>query len=432
MIINFDHNPLHHGTLGAIRSLGRAGVPVHLVQERRGLPVGRSRYVHSEHAWPVTLRGAGDAVVVLRELAARISGRPVVLPVDDAGAIFLAEHADALVESYDLPRQQPQLARRLLDKHSLVEICAEAGVAHPETLRPRSWQELITTEPPGGRWPVVLKQATPWIESSVPELPRTVIVRDRSELAGLASRATAADPGLLLQEYLPPSPGGDWFFHGYYDAGGTVRFGGTGVKVRSWPAYAGFTVLGRSMANPAVHRAADTLLRSVGYSGIVDIDLRLDPSTGRYHVLDVNPRLGAQHRLFRSAAGIDVARAFHLDLTGRAIPAAPPAQGRTFLVENFEPATARRYLDDGHLDVGTWWRSIRSVDEFAWFAGDDPLPFAAMIVRSAAEGLRNRIPALRRRPARRPALAARVTTFPVREPRRPESPRHSARVRPHP
>src|SRR5689334_24641872 len=87
MIIKFDDNPLHHGTLGAIRSLGRAGVPVHLVQESRALPAARSRYVRSKHAWPTELHGAEDAVAVLGALTAEIGERPVLIPVDDAGAI---------------------------------------------------------------------------------------------------------------------------------------------------------------------------------------------------------------------------------------------------------------------------------------------------------------------------------------------------------
>jgi predicted ATP-grasp superfamily ATP-dependent carboligase len=424
MIIKFDHNPLHHGTLGAIRSLGRAGVPVHLVQESRGLPTGRSRYVRSEHAWPATLAGAGDAVDMLRDLASGIAGRPALLPVDDAGAIFVGEHADELAASYDFPRQPPDLARLLIDKHSLAGICAMAGAAHPRTIRPASWPELIAAEPPGGRWPVVLKRVAPWAEPSVPALPSTVLVHGRPLLEQLAALATAEDPGLLLQEYLPPSPAGDWFFHGYYDAAGTARFSGTGVKRRSWPAYTGLTVLGQSADNRKVHAEVDALLRAVGYVGIVDVDLRLDPRTGRHHVLDVNPRIGAQHRLFQSTTGLDVVRTWHLDLTGRSVPAASALEGRSFLAENFEPAAARRYHRDGRLDAGAWWRSVRSVDELAWFAGDDPRPFAAMVVRSAGEGFRHRYPALRRRGGGGSSLAARVTAG-VQQPHRPRSPDRS-------
>jgi predicted ATP-grasp superfamily ATP-dependent carboligase len=427
VIIKFDDNPLHHGTLGAVRTLGRAGVPVHLIQECRALPVARSRYVRSEHAWPADLRGADDAVAVLEALSAEIGGRPVLLPVDDAGAVFVSEHADVLVDAYDFPQQPPNLARSLIDKHRLAWICAEQDVPHPRTVRPGSWEELVSADPPGGHWPVVVKRIAPWVAPSVPGLPSTSIAASRADLSRLADRAVADDPGLLLQEYLPPSPDGDWFFHGYYDAAGTVRFSGTGVKRRSWPPYSGSTVLGRSASNLQVQAQVDALLNPIGYSGIVDVDLRLAPDTGWYHVLDVNPRLGAQHRLFQSAAGVDVVRALHLDLTGRAIDPALALEGRTFLAENLDPAAARRYIRDGAVDAAGWWRSVRSADEFAWLAGDDPMPFAAMILRSAGEGFRQRHPAFARHRDGLPSFAARVAAPAGGKRSCPDSPERSAR-----
>ena len=33
LVLKFDRNPLHHGGLGVIRSLGKLGVPVYGVQE---------------------------------------------------------------------------------------------------------------------------------------------------------------------------------------------------------------------------------------------------------------------------------------------------------------------------------------------------------------------------------------------------------------
>jgi len=41
------------------------------------------------------------------------------------------------------------------------------------------------------------------------------------------------------------------------------------------------------------------LLAKLGYRGILDLDIRLDERTGDYHLLDFNPRLGAQFRVFR-------------------------------------------------------------------------------------------------------------------------------------
>lgn len=411
VVVKFDLNPLHHGTLGAIRSLGRHGVPVHLLQESRWLPTALSRYVTGRHAWPSGITGPGDAVVVLRTLADKIGKRPVLLPVDDAGAIFVSEHGAALSPAFDFARQRPGLAQSLVDKYALAQHCATLAVPHPRTARPPTWDDLVFASPPDGRWPAVLKRVTPWGTTSSRGLPSTRLIH-QGELADLAETVHAdptGDPGLLLQEYVPAAPGQDYFFHGYYDENSNCLASFTGVKDRSWPAYTGLTVLGRAEEVPAVREQVDVLLRGIGFTGIVDVDLRRDRRSGAYHVLDVNPRLGAQFRLFETFAGVDVVLAMHLHLTHRPVPITPQVSGRTFLVENLEPAAAARYRRDGHLDVRQWWESVCGVDEFAWLAADDLLPFVTMICRSVSEGMRRRTGLVRKNERASPTLNDVVT-----------------------
>jgi D-aspartate ligase len=45
VVLKFDPNVMHHGGLGAIRSLGRMGVPVYAVQESSWSPAAHSRYL---------------------------------------------------------------------------------------------------------------------------------------------------------------------------------------------------------------------------------------------------------------------------------------------------------------------------------------------------------------------------------------------------
>ena len=117
----------------------------------------------------------------------------------------------------------------------------------------------------------------------------------------------------MLQEFIPGGPGQDWFFHGYCDAAASCRPAFTGVKERSYPAHAGLTSLGRSTPNPRLRDEITGLLSRLSYRGILDLDLRWDARDGQYKLLDFNPRLGAQFRLFRDTAGVDVAIAQYLD-----------------------------------------------------------------------------------------------------------------------
>ena len=51
VVLKFDQNPLHHGSLGVIRSLGRLGVPVYGVHEGAWAPAASSRYLAGRFFW---------------------------------------------------------------------------------------------------------------------------------------------------------------------------------------------------------------------------------------------------------------------------------------------------------------------------------------------------------------------------------------------
>ena len=93
---------------------------------------------------------------------------------------------------------------------------------------------------------------------------------------------------------------------------------------------------------------------TLGYRGILDLDLRLDPRDAQYKLLDFNPRLGAQFRLFSTDIGVDVVRAAYLDLTGQPVAAGAATRGRRFLVENYDPLGALGYWRRGELRFGPW------------------------------------------------------------------------------
>ena len=119
-------------------------------------------------------------------------------------------------------------------------------------------------------------------------------------------------------------------------------------------------------------------MKAVGYRGVLDIGYRFDARDGQYKLLDVNPRIGATFRLFVAADGMDVVRAMYLDLTGQPVSSAPMLEGRKWLVENNDVISFRRYRAKGELKFLDWLRSLRGVQEVAWFTWDDLLPFAIM------------------------------------------------------
>jgi D-aspartate ligase len=420
VVLKFDPNVMHHGGLGVIRSLGRRGVPVYGVHEGQWAPAAKSRYLQGRFfrlPSPDDAERARAALLLLAELI----GQPAVLiPTDDAGAIFLAEHGGGLRRDFLFPDPPADLPRRVADKYALYRLCRELGVPCPRAGLAESL-EAAGEFAAGAGFPLVAKLAMPW-DHGRGGLRSTSIVRSREELARTYEASARAGVGLMLQEFIPGGPGQDWFFHGYCDGASTCRPAFTGVKERSYPAHAGLTCLGRSVSNPRLRDEVIRLLSRLGYRGIVDLDLRWDTRDGQYKLLDFNPRIGAQFRLFHDTAGTDVATACYLDLTDGTVPQREQVDGRGFLVENYDPLAALGYWRSGELRLRSWLASLRAVDEMAWFARDDPWPFALMclrmtgrmVTRPLAGGRGKATPAGLRRGGGRPSvIPGRITPLPL-------------------
>ncbi|WP_425244874.1 ATP-grasp domain-containing protein [Streptomyces sp. NEAU-NA10] len=397
VLLRIDRNPFHHGTLGAVRSLGRAGVEVHVVADSTGSPVSGSRFVREMHPPPPPGSSPREIADALRRVATGIERPAVLIPMDDASAVAVGRMREELAPSYLLPAPGA-LPEHVADKAELAAVCAALDIPHPVTLVPDSPAQAADAARRLGL-PLVAKWSRPWLLPADSGLRSTVLVDTARQARELYLRAEEADSPLLLQGYLPPGPDRDWFVHGYADRSCAVRGGGTGRKQRAWPRGAGLTAVGCWTANPQVQALAERLTGELGYHGIFDLDFRRCGATGRYHLLDFNPRPGAQFRLFSDSAGLDVVRALHLDLTHRPLPEAAPLVGRSFVVENYAPLAALRPAPRGR--------------ELAWHAADDPAPGRAMRTlwcRHVSRRLRERLSAALPAPA--PARTARPATMP--------------------
>jgi D-aspartate ligase len=388
LIVKIGHYPLHHGGVGAIRSLGRLGVPVYAVTEGRLTPAAASRHLTRAFPWPTTgAEPTSELLAGLREIGRSIPGRAVAIPTDDEAAVLLAEHADTLAEHFLLPSLPQTLPRALASKHGLAQLCAKHDVPSPRSALLASLSDLdAVTE--AFTFPVVLKNSEPWLRLASPAVSSSTLVHTPEELRALAVD-WPADPHVLVQEYLPREDCTDWIAHICRHPAGHITF--TGVKVRSWPPHAGVTTCAYSAANPELAALTERFCREVGFTGVADLDWRLDHRDGRYKLLDFNPRVGAQFRLFATHEGVDVVRAHHLALTGRPVPEGAQVEGRRFVVEHLDLPARLAYGRGGALPA-----TARGPKERAWLAPDDPLPAlvtAAKFVRPAAKHLAARLTA---------------------------------------
>ena len=401
LFVRIGRYPLHHGTVGAIRSLGRLGVPAYAIAEDRGTPAALSRHLTGYFVWPTSGSEPREQLLAgLRRIGgrlARTAGGPVVaVATDDEAAVLLAEEREQLADVFRLPPVEAGLPGRLADKQGLFELCSEYGVPAPGTVLVDSPSGLRDAVARFGL-PVVVKNAAPWSRLAAPVVGSTTALRAPGDVLAVAAALERSGGGrVIVQEYLAPEGGTprrspDWFVHVYCPADGGEPLVFTGLKLHGWPPGGGVTTRGVALPNRSLAEAAARVCEKFGYRGIGDMDWRYDPRDERLKLVDFNPRLGAQAQVFRTDAGVDLVRAMHLDLTGRRIPAGRQIDGRELIVEHLDAAASLSALLRRSRSRGTGPGAPRLAAvrrEPAWFAWDDPVPFAAATARFGALALR--------------------------------------------
>jgi predicted ATP-grasp superfamily ATP-dependent carboligase len=387
VIFKLVSDPLQHGGLAAARSLGRLGVPVFTAYRDAKSPASRSRYVRASFV----LRHGQDqpqyVLSTLREISLLAGSRPVLLPMDDLAAGFVDRFAADLRAHFRFPAQPEGLPAQLSDKRRMDELCRSTDTPVPGARFPRSEGEFMAMAVELG-FPVVLKSMDPGLLRARPAAASVAIAHDADEARRLYRAMEVPDePNFMLQEYIPGGPTSVWMFNGYFDAGSTCRFGIAGQKLRQTPPDTGATSLGICVEAPLVHEQAVRFLEAVGYRGIVDMGFRYDERDGSYRLLDVNPRIGSSFRLFVDREGMDVARALYLDLTDQVVVGAPVHDGRRWMVENQDLVTSWKLLRAGRLGLLEWFRSLRGVEELAWWSRDDLRPVGMMVISTARQAV---------------------------------------------
>lgn len=386
--------PFQHCALAVARSAGRLGVPVHSVCMDLGEPAMRSRYMTSAVAVSPALRAPEwvSAVIALRNRL----GRAILLPIDDLAAVTVGDQQERLAEHFLLPLAPAGVHRLLASKRELHDLCLRLGLPTPASSFPADEPEFSAQAESMG-YPVVLKRADPWLPPRRPNAP-SVFIAQSPEQALQAYREMESDlaPQVMVQEYIPGDSDSVWMFNAYAGDAGRCLCSFTARKLRQQGPRTGPTTLGECQRNETVSSAGQRIISELEYRGIVDMGFRYDRRDGGYKLLDVNPRLGSTFRLFTAANGIDVVRAMHLDMTGRSVPNCGVSPGRRWIDERNDPVTAAQLTREGSLGLRSWARSLRGINEAAWWAADDLEPFGAMCLQSGPPALRRL--AGRRRP----------------------------------
>jgi D-aspartate ligase len=356
--------------LGMVRSLGRHGIPVVVVQDGDDVLARCSRYA----AEAFRLEGETDSqrVEFLLNLAdeAQLEGW-MLFPTGDETAALLARHQAALSERFALTTPPWEVLRWAYDKRLTYELAGEIGIPYPRTWYPTAAAEASGL---GIAFPAIIKPAVKKDFNRL-TLAKAWRVDNGTEFCHRLAEARAlVDPELIMVQELVPGGGESQFSYAALCDAGEAVVSVVARRTRQYPMDFGRastyveSVERREVVEPSVR-----LLRQIDFTGLVEIEYKQDPRDGQFKLLDMNPRAWGWHTLGRRA-GIDFTYLAWRLSRGEHVPHLQGVPGLRWLRLSTDLPTSVREIATGKLSARDYVRSVRGPIESAIFATDDLLP----------------------------------------------------------
>jgi len=300
--------------LAAIRSLGRAGVPVVAVAHARRALGFSSRYA-TPFVCPHPVLDEAEYVDALERLGDSLDRPAPLLPTHDEYLNPVARNRERLGDRFRYPFPSWDVLAVIQSKRTQLERARELGIPMPETRYPDTVDEALAAGKELG-FPLVVKP-------SDPPMFRVRFHRQGfrcdSEPELVEAFHRAAPSGAVLQEFIV---GGDeeLFSLGAYVAEDGEPLGlFCGRKLRQTRKDIGSCRVGEAVWVDEVVQQGLALLRGLEFHGIAQVEFKRDRSTGVYKLIEVNPRLWQWHGL-AAACGVDFPRIAYWDLLGARLP----------------------------------------------------------------------------------------------------------------
>jgi len=359
--------------LGIVRSLGRHGIRVCVIDDERSI-ASFSRFTSLSVRVP-NLRDPDRAVMALLEVGRRHQFQGWVLfPTRDETVAAIAANRERLSEIYRLTSPPWDVVRWVWDKRNTYMLAARLGIPTPRTWYPASSMDLDGIE---GEGPFVIKPAIKehFLYATGAKAWRA---NDRKELAELFRRAVriTGDGEVMIQELIPGNGIQQFAYCAFIKDGRAL--GSMVVRRRRQhpPEFGRASTYVETLESPHLEASSLTLLRELGFYGLVEVEYKLDPRDGCFKLLDVNARAWGYHSIGH-AAGVDFPWLVFADQMGDTPSPRHAVPGVHWVRLLTDAPTALVELLSGSLNWRSYLSSLRQATVEAVFSREDPIPWLA-------------------------------------------------------
>jgi len=356
--------------LGIVRSLGRMGVPICVIDDEHSIS-RFSRY--ATHAIRVSdLRQEAPTIEALSRIGRSLNLQGWVLfPTRDEIVAALAKHRSTLSEIFHVPVPAWDTVRWMLDKRYTYQLAQQLNIPFPKTWSPITEEMLDTIDTP---FPLVLKPAIKehFFYATKAKAWR---VNSRAELHLLFHRASqlTGSSEILIQDLIPGDGRQQFSFCAFFKDGRAIGSMVTRRRRQHPHDFGRASTFVETIDLPALEALSSRFLRSINYYGLVEVEFKLDPRDGQFKLLDINARTWGYHAL-GSHAGVDFPSLLYRDQLSTPVEPCRGRPGVSWVRLLTDVPTGLIDVAAGRLHFRDFCQSLRSYHIEAVFNREDPVP----------------------------------------------------------
>ena len=302
--------------LGAARSLGPLGIPVHIAC----VPGEVAQYTR----WGALLSGGLPEFTSVERLMDYLCKAPVdrmvLVPCSDTWAETVASLPDSLVERFPSFVSPLDVLRTLNDKEKFAQLVHKNAIAHPRTVFIHDVSDLDNQQfAPDTQFFLKARNSQRFIAKTG---VKAYMVNSVAEARDRVKELTAAGLGVVLQEYIPGPATNHYFVDGFALEGGQVFARFARQRLRMHPRNFGNSTFLTTIAPAGVPDIIDTvdrLIKAAGVKGIFSVELKRDARTGIAKVIEVNARPW-WYVHYATACGVNVVEMTYRAALGEPLP----------------------------------------------------------------------------------------------------------------
>jgi predicted ATP-grasp superfamily ATP-dependent carboligase len=359
-----------HPGLGVVRSLGRHGVPVVVVDDQPCIS-RLSRYATRVITVEDILdeRKTVDSVL---EVGHRFNLRNwVLIPTRDETVAAFSRYRSELADFFRVTTGEWDSIEWAWDKAKTYQLAETLGIPCPKTFVPKDASELPSLYP---RLPLAIKPAVKenFFYATGAKAWRADTPEQLNALYAKAAKQIRAEE-ILIQEIIP-GDGLQQYSWCAFARNGRPHSTLSARRMRQHPREFGrAATYVETIDAPEIDDYSERFIKALNYHGLVEIEYKRDTRDGQYKLLDVNARAWGFHALGR-AAGVDFAWLLYADRMGLPIEPARARAGVGWLRLLTDIPTAFSDMTHGYITVGEYFRSLRATGIESVFSWRDPLP----------------------------------------------------------